>query len=331
MSIALIIVGLAVIFVILVLVKAIRIIPEYQRIVVFRLGRLLETKGPGLVLLIPFVDKGTIVDLREFYLEIPRQDSITKDNAAISIDFIMYYKVFEPSTSVVQVSNFAGAATNIAATTLRAVVGDISLDDVLAKRDEINTVLRVKLDEVTERWGVKVTNVEIREIIPPPSVQEAMTRVMSAERQRRAVVTEADGAKQAAITVAEGNKQSAILNAEGEKQAAILRAEGNRQAAILNAEGFAMALQRIYETAQGVDANTMSLQYLDALKQIGASPSTKWILPMEVTNLLATVVGQAGRAFANGQPPRPAVTAGASSPNASPPESPSAPGDTPGT
>ena len=289
MSIALIIVGLAIVFVILVLVKAIRIIPEYQRIVVFRLGRLLATKGPGLVLLIPFVDKGTIVDLREFYLEIPRQDSITKDNAAISIDFIMYYKVFEPSTSVVQVSNFAGAATNIAATTLRAVVGDISLDDVLAKRDEINTVLRVKLDEVTERWGVKVTNVEIREIIPPPSVQEAMTRQMSAERTRRAVVTEAEGAKSAAITVAEGNKEAAILNAEGSKQAAILTAEGERQAAILRAEGFATALSKINESASTADARTMQLQYLDALRQVGGSPSSKVVVLMELAGLVGAV------------------------------------------
>jgi len=284
-----IILGIVVIFVFLALIKAIRIIPEYQRIVVFRLGRLLATKGPGLVWLIPFFDKGTVVDLREFYLEIPRQDSITKDNAAISIDFIMYYKVFEPSTSVVQVSNFAGAATNIAATTLRAVVGDISLDDVLAKRDEINTVLRVKLDEVTERWGVKVTNVEIREIIPPPSVQEAMTRQMSAERTRRAVVTEAEGAKSAAITVAEGNKEAAILNAEGAKQAAILTAEGERQAAILRAEGFATALSKINESASQADGRTMQLQYLDALRLSGGSPSSKVVVPMELAGLVGAV------------------------------------------
>src|SRR3954468_22520419 len=278
MSIALILVGLAIVLVILVLVKAIRIIPEYQRIVVFRLGRLMATKGPGLVLLIPFVDKGTVVDLREFFLEIPRQDSITKDNAAISIDFIMYYKVFEPAMSVVQVSNFAGAATNIAATTLRAVVGDISLDDVLAKRDEINTMLRVKLDEVTERWGVKVTNVEIREIIPPPLVQEAMTRQMSAERTRRAVVTEAEGTKSAAITVAEGNKEAAVLNAEGDRQAAILRAEG-----------FALALTKINESASTADVRTMQLQYLDALRQVGASPSSKVVVPMELAGLVGAV------------------------------------------
>jgi regulator of protease activity HflC (stomatin/prohibitin superfamily) len=289
MSIGLIIGVIIVVFVVLVLARSIRIIPEYQRIVVFRLGRLLATKGPGLVLLIPFFDRGTVVDLREFYLEIPRQDSITKDNAAISIDFIMYYKVLDPATSVIQVSNFAGAATNIAATTLRAVVGDILLDDVLAKRDEINSLLRVKLDEVTERWGVKVTNVEIREIIPPPSVQEAMTRQMSAERTRRAVVTEAEGAKQAAITVAEGNKEAAVLNAEGAKQAAILTAEGERQAAILRAEGFAMALSKINESASNADGRTMQLQYLDALRQVGASPSSKVVVPMELAGLVGAV------------------------------------------
>jgi regulator of protease activity HflC (stomatin/prohibitin superfamily) len=302
----LILVALGLIIAILFLTNAIKIVPEYQRLVVFRLGRLLATKGPGLVVLIPFVDRGTKVDLREFFLEIPRQDSITKDNAAISIDFIMYYKVLDPATSVIQVSNFAGAATNIAATTLRAVIGDILLDDVLAKRDEINSLLRAKLDEVTERWGVKVTNVEIREIIPPPSVQEAMTRQMSAERTRRAVVTEAEGSKQAAITISEGNKEAAILNAEGAKQAAILTAEGERQAAILRAEGFAMALQRIFETASTVDEKTMQLQYLDALKQLGMSPSSKVIVPMELSGLVAgfatlgEVIGGTG---GNGQGP----------------------------
>ena len=258
--------GVVLFLLIVVLPSAIKIVREYQRLVVFRLGRLLGVRGPGIVFLIPLVDRAVWVDLREFYLEIPRQDSITKDNAPIAIDFIIFYKVVDPAMSVVQVGNFAGAAQNIAATTLRAVVGDILLDDVLARRDEINQVLRAKLDEITERWGVKVTNVEIREIIPPPGVQEAMTRQMSAERQRRAVVTEAEGARQAAVTVAEGNKQAAILSAEGNKQAAILTAEGERQAAILRAEGFSLALSKIFEVARTVDANTMSLQYLEALK-----------------------------------------------------------------
>jgi len=275
--------------VMLVLFNAIKIVREYQRLVVFRLGKVIGSKGPGIVFLIPFVDRATVVDLREFFLEIPRQDSITKDNAPIAVDFVMFYKVLDPQMSVVQVGNFAGAALNIASTTLRAVIGDIPLDDVLAKREEINHMLRAKLDEVTERWGVKVTNVEIREIIPPASVQEAMTRQMSAERTRRAVVTEAEGAKSAAITVAEGTKASAILNAEGNKQSAILNAEGERQAAILRAEGFALALQRIFETAQGVDQKTMTLQYFDVLRQIAGSPSSKVVVPMELAGLAAGV------------------------------------------
>jgi len=282
-------IGTAVIVVLVIwlVVSAIKVVREYQRLVVFRLGRVIGTKGPGLVLLIPLVDRATMVDLREFYLEIPHQTAITEDNASISIDFIVFNKVLDAQMSVVTVGNFAGAAQNIASTTLRSVVGDMSLDDVLAKREQMNEVLRVKLDEVTERWGVKVTNVEIREIIPPPAVQDAMTRQMSAERTRRAVVTEAEGSKQAAITVSEGNKQAAILNAEGERQASILRAEGTRQAAILNAEGFSQALAKINEAADVVGTNTMRLQYLDALKALGVSPSSKVVVPMELSGLVA--------------------------------------------
>ena len=278
--------GVIVILLVILLPAMIRIVRDYQRLVVFRLGKCIGPKGPGVVLLIPLVDRAVAVDLRELYLEIPHQSAITEDNATISIDFIVFYKVVNAVMSVVEVEFFAGAAQNVAATTLRSVVGDMSLDDVLAKREHMNEVLRVKLDEVTERWGVKVTNVEIREIIPPPAVQDAMTRQMSAERTRRAVVTEAEGSKQAAITVAEGNQQSAILNAEGERQAAILRAEG-----------FALALTKIYEAASQLDANTMSLQYLEALKQLGASPSTKFVIPVELASLLSGVVGQAGKSF----------------------------------
>jgi regulator of protease activity HflC (stomatin/prohibitin superfamily) len=298
-------IGVGVVLVVLavVLPQALRIVREYQRLMVFRLGRAIGAKGPGLVFLIPFIDKGVMVDLRELYLEIPHQTAITEDNAPISIDFIVFYRVVDAVMSVIEVGNFAGAAQNIAATTLRSVVGDMSLDDVLAKREQMNEILRTKLDEVTERWGVKVTNVEIREIIPPPMVQEAMTRQMSAERTRRAVVTEADGSKQAAITVAEGNKQAAILNAEGDRQAAILRAEG-----------FALALTKIYEAAQSIDANTMSLQYLETLKQIGASSSTKFVIPMEFSNLLSGITGLTGKAFGNGGAGEPAAREGTSAP-----------------
>jgi regulator of protease activity HflC (stomatin/prohibitin superfamily) len=272
------------------LMSAVRIVREYQRLVLFRLGRSLGAKGPGLVLILPMIDRVVQVDLREMYLEIPQQTAITKDNAPISIDFIIFYKVLDAVASVLAVGQFAGAAQNIAATTLRAIVGDITLDDALAWSDQINQLLRAKLDEVTERWGVKVTSVEIRQVIPPPDVQEAMTRQMSAERTRRAVVTEAEGSRQAAITVAEGEKQAAILTAEGE-----------RQAAILKAEGYANALETIYAAANKIDAKTMGLQYLDALKALGASPSTKFVIPMEFANLLTGIAGMTGQAFGNGE------------------------------
>ncbi len=277
-----------------------RIVSEYTRLVVFRLGRMTGVKGPGVVAVIPFIDRVIRVDLREFFLEIPRQTAITKDNAPISIDFITFFKVVDVQASVVQVADFSGAAQNIAATTLRSVVGDISLDDVLAKRDEINQILRAKLDEVTERWGVKVTSVEIREITPPPAVQEAMTRQMSAERTRRAVVTEAEGDKAAAVLRAEGDKQSNILQAEGAKQSNILQAEGEKQAAALRAEGFALALTKVNESAEVANPKTMGLQYLDALRSLGASPSTKFVLPLELSTLLSGLAGYAGEAFHDG-------------------------------
>ncbi|MFA5863217.1 MAG: SPFH domain-containing protein [Phycisphaerae bacterium] len=262
-------------FAVIVFTSIFKIVAEYERLVIFRLGRCIGQKGPGLVIIIPAIDRPVRVDLRENYLEIPRQTTITKDNAPISIDFLIYWKVTDAVKSVVEVSNFAGALQGIATTTLRAVVGDIPLDDVLSKREQINKILRTKMDEVTERWGGKITSVEIREILPPKEVQEAMTRQMSAERTRRAVVTEAEGTKQAKVTVA-----------EGEKSAAILQAEGGRQAQILRAEGYALALDKIFGSVRNVDEKTMALQYLEALKHIGESASTKFIFPMEFFNLV---------------------------------------------
>jgi len=301
---AILLIGFIALVAFVLLVSAIRIVREYQRLIVFRLGRAIGQRGPGVVFLIPFIDQAQMVDLREQFFEVPHQTSITKDNAPISIDFLIYWKVVDPMLSVLQVGNFAAASLGIATTTLRAVIGDILLDDVLAQREHINQVLRVKLDEVTERWGVKITAVEIREIVPPREVQEAMNRQMSAERTRRALVTESDGKREASIKVAEGEKQAAILRAEGDKQARILQAEGERQAQILRAEGFALALEKIFETARGVDPNTMTLQYLDALKALGASPSTKFIFPLEFTSLMAPFVGNARHAKTTDSGPR---------------------------
>ena len=276
------------------LANAIRIVPEYQRLVVFRLGRSVGAKGPGIIILIPVIDRAVKVDLREQVREIPHQTAITKDNAGISVDFIWYYKVLDPAESVLQVGNFEVAAQGMATTTLRAVIGGIPLDDALSEREHINTMLRTRLDEVTERWGVKVTNVEIREIIPPREIQESMNRQMSAERIRRAVVTESTGTREAAINVAQGEKQAAILRAEGAKQSAILEAEGQQMAQELKAQGFAKALDAIFASAKSVDQKTMTLQYFETLKSVGMSPSTKYIFPMEFTSMLDNFLGKDG-------------------------------------
>lgn len=279
--------------------SAIRIVPEYQRLVVFRLGRVIGARGPGLVLLIPIVDRGLRVDLRERFFDIPPQTTITVDNAHVSIDLLIYHKIVDPLPSVLNVQDHTGAARGIAITTLRAIVGSMLLDDVLSKREEINTSLRGKLDEVTNRWGIKVTAVEIREISPPRQILEAMTRQMSAERTRRATVTEADGQRDAAIRVAEGQRRSTVLQAEGDREAQVLRAEG-----------FAIALEKILAVARDLDSNTMTLQYLQTLKELGASAATKLLVPMELTEMLRPLTGHARASASDGrtQQQRPAWT-----------------------
>jgi len=279
-------VGVVVILLLMFISSALKIVPEYQRLVVFRLGRCIGAKGPGLIILIPWIDRAVRVDLREQVREIPAQTSITADNAPISIDFLWFYKVFDPVQSVLQVGNFELAAQGIATTTLRAVIGGILLDGVLSEREKINLALRTRLDEVTERWGVKVTNVEIREITPPRDVQDAMNRQLSAERNRRAVVTESTGTREAAINVAEGEKQAAILRAEGDKQSSILKAEGEREAQLLRAVGYSAALDEIYKVAKTIDHQTITLQYFETLKNMASGASTKYIFPMEFTSLL---------------------------------------------
>src|SRR5688572_16852838 len=290
-TVALAILIAVLVFVLLFLYLSIRVVQQYERMVIFRLGRTDPklVRDPGLRFLLPIIDRPYKVDIREKFIEIPSQTTITKDNAPINIDFLIYWYIVDPLRSIVNVQNFAGALQGIATTTLRAVIGDILLDDVLSKRDQINEVLRAKLDEQTERWGGKVTTVEIREIIPPRDVQEAMNRMLSAERNRRAVITESEGARQANINVA-----------EGEKQAAILRAEGKRQAQILEAEGFSQALERIFAAAHLVDEKTMTLQYLEALKGLGAGPATKFVIPLEFTELAGRISGFTERGLAKG-------------------------------
>ncbi len=272
----------------------INFVRDYQRIARFRFGRFEGMLGPGIVFAIPILHQIRRVETRTEVLDIPRQTNITKDNASIDIDFLVYMRVDinEAQRAVLEVEDYRAAVVGLATTTLRAVVGDIDLDDVLSQRERINESIRVKLDTETARWGIKVTNVEIREIDPPREIQEAMNRQMSAERLRRAVILEADGTRQSNITVAEGEKQAAILKAEGARQAEILSAEGDQQAAVLRAQGFSEALERIFNVAKGVDSNTMSLQYLETLKSLGEGPSSKFIFPMEFTRLLGAIGGK---------------------------------------
>jgi regulator of protease activity HflC (stomatin/prohibitin superfamily) len=269
-------------------VAIINFVRDYEKIARFRFGRFEGMKGPGIVFAIPIIHQIVRIDCRVEVLDIPRQTNITKDNAPIDIDFLVYMRVDinESEKAVLEVENYRAAVVGLATTTLRAVIGDINLDEVLSQRERINELIRTRLDQETTRWAIKVTNVEIREIDPPREIQDAMNRQMSAERVRRATIVEAEGTRQANITVAEGERQAVILRAEGDKQAQILEAEGRRQAQVLEAEGYRDALSRIYEVAQTIDTNTMNLQYLETLKQVGASPASKFVLPLELTSAL---------------------------------------------
>ena len=264
---------------------------DYERIARFRLGKFEGIKGPGVVIAIPIIHSIEKVDTRVEVLDISRQTNITKDNVPLSIDVLVYLRVdvANAERSVLEVEDYRYAVRGLATTTMRAVIGDMALDEVLSQRDRINELIRTRLDTETERWGIKVTNVEIREVDPPSDVQDAMNQQMNSERERRAAVLQASGIKEAAITVAEGEKQAAILKAEGDRQAEILNAEGDQQATILRAQGYAEALSAIHGVAQGVDANTMTLQYVDALKELGSGDSTKFILPLELTKMLGNL------------------------------------------
>ena len=273
------------------MIPILKIVRQYERLAVFTLGKFNErsgVRGPGLQILIWPFQTGERIDLREEVINIPRQTNITRDNAPIDIDFLVYLRPIESEAQkvVLEVVNYHQAVIGMATTILRAVIGEMNVDDVLSQRERINQELRIKLDDTTGRWGIRVSAVEIKEIEPAPEIQEAMNRQMSAERIRRADVTEAEGKRQASITIAEGDKQAEILRAEGNRQAEILTAEGDQQAAVLRAEGFSTALDRIHQVASDVDTNTISLQYFETLKEMGKGSATKFVFPMEFTNLL---------------------------------------------
>ena len=275
-----------------------KIVNQYERMVILRFGKMTgEVRGPGIRLVIPFVDRAIKVDIRERVDRVPTQKYITADNVVVDMDFVIYYKVEEDQVekAVLDIENFRVATINLSYATLRAVIGATALAEALSERETIRDQLQVRMDEVTGRWGVKVRQVEINEIDPPPGVKAAMEREKSAAAIKVAEITESEGTRQAAINVAEGQKQADILNAEGVRQAEILRAEGDQQAVILRADGFSVALDKINLVAQNVDARTMSLQYFETLKQMGTSASTKFIFPMEFTNMLQGFIGSVTR------------------------------------
>ncbi len=273
------------------LVLAVKIVPEYQRLVIFRLGRANPSlvKGPGLVIVIPWIDRAILVDLRTSIMEVPAQTGITRDNAPISIDFLVYWRIADPLTSILKVHPFNVALLGLAATSLRAVIGGHDLDEVLSKREQMNEQLKAKIEETVRTWGGEIGSVEIREITPPAEVQDAMNRQLSAERTRRAAITESEGQRQSAINVAEGEKQSNVLRAEGQKQATILLAEASREARILEAAGQALALAAINDVARGIDDRTLLIERLTTLKIIGASDATKIVVPAEIAGLSGLV------------------------------------------
>ena len=274
-----------------------RIVNTYEKMVILRFGKFLGVRGPGIRVVIPFIDRPIKVDLREQVDRVPTQKYITTDNVVVDMDYVIYYKVLSDDEAVrkalLDIEDFRVATINLSFATLRAVIGATSLAAALSEREKIRDQLQVRMDEVTGRWGIKVNQVEINEIDPPPGVKAAMEREKSAAAIKTAEITESEGSRQAEINRAEGEKQAAILKAEGQRQAEVLVAEGDQQAAVLRADGFSNALDKIHSVARNIDANTLSLQYFDTLKELGAGASTKFIFPMEFTKLLSPFVNMA--------------------------------------
>lgn len=270
------------------------IVKQYERMVVLRFGKWSgELAQPGFRFLVPIIYTGRIVDTREQVERVPTQKYITQDNVVVDMDFVLYYRVVESEAekSVLEVADHRAAVRNIAVAELRSIIGNITLAEALSERENMQSQLQAALDENTGRWGVKVQGVAVNEIDPPQGVKMAMEREKSAEAIKTADITESEGQRQAAINRAEGEKAAEILKAEGSRQAEILEAEGDQQAQVLRAEGFSTALEKIFEVANTVDTKTMNLQYFETLKSLGASPSTKWILPMEFTSMFSNFIG----------------------------------------
>src|SRR5690242_18371257 len=286
----LVVFALLVVFGVLVLAKTIRIVPQARAGIVERFGKYRATLSPGLNIVTPFIDRVRyVIDMREQVVSFPPAPVITEDNLVVGIDTVIYFQVTDPVAATYEIANYIAAIEQLTMTTLRNVVGGMTLEQSLTSREEINRGLSLVLDEATGRWGVRVGRVEIKGIDPPPSIKDAMEKQMRADRDKRAIILTAEGQRQSAILTAEGNKQSAILNAEGDREALILRAQAERESAILKAQGEGQAIQTVFQAIHDgqPDQPLLAYQYLQMMPKIAEGDANKvWIVPSEITTAL---------------------------------------------
>jgi regulator of protease activity HflC (stomatin/prohibitin superfamily) len=296
--------GFIAIVLLVIAAKTIRIVPQASVMLIERLGRFDKLASSGLNILVPFLDKPravywtntrpalTSIDLREQYIDLPPQPVITRDNVTIHVDSVVYWQITDPIKAVYEINDLVGGIVQLTITGMRAVMGEMDLDHTLSQRDQINAKLRVILDEATDKWGVKVTRVDVKNINPPEDVRITMEKQMTAERNRRALVLQAEGDRQAAITRAEGEKQAAVTRAEGEKQSAILAAEGAAQARLKNAEAESEALNRIAAAVPGGDPAQylITVRYIESLRDMTRTNNSKVIfMPIETSAMLSSI------------------------------------------
>lgn len=285
--------GIIAFFILIIAASGIRIVRPYERGLIERLGKFKKEVKSGIHFIIPFFDRMIKVDMREMVIDVPPQEVITKDNVVVTVDAVIYYQVTDAFRVIYNVSNFQTAAVKLAQTNLRNVIGELELDQTLTSRESINAKLREVLDEATDKWGVKVTRVEIKKIDPPNDIMEAMSRQMKAERTKRAAILEAEGIKQSEILKAEGQRQAAILKAEGEAEAIKKVAEARKFQFIAEAEGQAKAIIQIFNAIhEGKPSNDLlAVRYLEALKEIANGKATKIFLPLEASGILGSIAG----------------------------------------
>lgn len=295
-DIILIMTAVVIIAVVLVISSGIKIVRPYEQAIYMRLGKFVRVLNQGLNVVFPLINEVVKMDLRTEVLDVPKQEVITKDNSPVEVDAVIYIKVTDPKNAYFEVSNYRFATVNLAQTTLRSIIGDMELDEILSSREKINVSLRDILDENTDKWGVKIEAVEIREVNPARKVKDSMEEQTSAERKRRAAILEADGQKRAAILEAEGKKRSRILEAEGLRQSMILEAEGKRLAIILEGQGEAQKLRILSVGAATMDSKAMSVLSMQTLQKVGEGESSKIFFPMEVTKLVEGVSEYLGTA-----------------------------------